>query len=76
MRLAKTMPGYVHFESARNEDGFGIGVSYWESEEAIKNWRDNVEHKTARDKGRDDWYKDYTIYITKIEHSYSWERKK
>ena len=39
MELGTKMPGFLGIESARNTEGFGITVSYWESEEAIKNWR-------------------------------------
>ena len=37
--IAKTLPGYIGIESTRDADGFAITVSYWESEEAIKGWR-------------------------------------
>lgn len=68
--LAATMPGYLGFESARNEDGFGIAVSYWESEEAILNWKRTVEHKEAQARGRADWYKDYQVRVAKVERAY------
>lgn len=54
--LAKTMPGYLEFESARNKDGSGITVSYWETEAAILNWKKNAEHLQAQSKGRAEWY--------------------
>jgi len=31
------MPGYLGVESVRGDDGFGITVSYWSTEEAIRN---------------------------------------
>jgi len=68
--LARTMPGYLGFEAARNEDGFGIAVSYWESEEAIANWKRNHDHLEAQRKGRADWYQDYTVRIAKVERVY------
>ncbi|GJL95586.1 MAG: polysaccharide biosynthesis protein [Hyphococcus sp.] len=69
--LAKTMPGYLGFESARNADGFGIAVSYWESEAAIKNWKAKAEHLEAQQKGRAEWYKDYTVRVAKVERAYT-----
>ena len=72
--LAKTMPGYLGFESARGEDGFGITVSYWQSEEAITNWKKNADHLGAQAKGRDEWYKDYTVRITKVERTYGMQK--
>ena len=70
VNLAKTMPGFLGVESARTENGFGITVSYWESEAAIKNWRDNDEHAQARQRGRKEWYADYTIRVARVERSY------
>lgn len=75
MQLAATMPGYLGVEHARNRDGFGITISYWESEEAIKNWRDNGEHSEARRRGKQDWYSNYTIRVTRVERAYEWTRQ-
>ncbi len=69
--LAATMPGYLGFESARDENGFGIAVSYWESEEAIKNWKAQAEHLEAQQKGRAEWYKDYTVRVARVERAYA-----
>ncbi|TLF46677.1 antibiotic biosynthesis monooxygenase family protein [Maribacter aurantiacus] len=70
--LAKTQPGYLGIESAREE--IGITVSYWESLEAITNWRKNSEHVLAQSKGIKDWYQNYTVRICKVEREYSWEK--
>jgi len=69
--LARTMPGYLGFEAARNDDGLGIAISYWESEEAIANWKRNAEHAEARRRGKSDWYSDYTVRVAKVERSYA-----
>lgn len=72
--LAKTMPGYLGIESARNGDGFGITVSYWDSEQAISNWKKNIEHLEAQRQGRAEWYQDYTVRITKVERAYELQK--
>lgn len=68
--LAKTMPGYLGIESARDANGFGVTVSYWASEAAIVNWKKNAEHLEAQRKGRAEWYKDYTVRVAKVERTY------
>jgi heme-degrading monooxygenase HmoA len=68
--LAATMPGYLGFESARGEDGFGFAISYWESGEAIKNWKQQADHLIAQKRGRDKWYEDYVVRIAKVERAY------
>ena len=68
--LAGTQPGFLGVESVRGEDGFGITVSYWESEEAIHAWRENVDHLEAQRLGKDKWYANYQLRIAKIERAY------
>ena len=48
--LAKTQSGFLGIESAR--EAVGITVSYWESLEAIKAWKQNSEHLIAQQKGK------------------------
>ena len=49
--LAKKQPGFFGLESARN-NGIGITVSYWETEESIRNWKNHEKHLVAQLKGR------------------------
>ncbi len=51
--IAKTLPGYIGIESTRDADGFAITVSYWESEEAIKGWREHAKHAIAQKIGKE-----------------------
>ncbi|MGS0525958.1 antibiotic biosynthesis monooxygenase family protein [Zobellia nedashkovskayae] len=39
--LAKSQPGYLGIESAREQ--VGITVSYWENMESIANWKANTD---------------------------------
>lgn len=66
--LAKQQVGYLGMDSARND--VGITVSYWESLEAIKNWKANTEHLFAQQKGREQWYNWYNVKICKVEREY------
>lgn len=73
--LAKTMPGYLGFEAARGEDGFGFAISYWESEEAIRNWKRQTDHLVAQKRGREDWYEHYVVRVAKVERAYEMKDK-
>ena len=68
LELAKAQPGFIGVESARNE--IGITVSYWESLEAIQNWKANLVHLEAQEKGKTAWYKNYKVRIAKVEREY------
>jgi heme-degrading monooxygenase HmoA len=71
--LAKQQPGYLGIESARNQ--IGITVSYWESLDAILQWKNNVAHTEARNLGREKWYKKYQLRICKVEREYGFDKK-
>lgn len=68
--LAAEQPGFLRIESVRGEDGFGITISYWDSLEAIAAWRDHAEHQVAQQMGRERWYDQYQLHITRVERSY------
>jgi heme-degrading monooxygenase HmoA len=73
LELARTMDGFLGVESARH--GLGITVSYWESEEAIRAWRDHPEHAAARRAGRDKWYEAFTTRVCRVERESGFSRK-
>ena len=66
--LAKEQHGFLGIDSAKNE--IGITVSYWESLEAIKKWKQQSEHIQAQLKGRNQWYSWYNVKICKVEREY------
>ena len=70
--LARQQEGFIGIESARNT--IGITVSYWESLDAIKNWKANTEHLFAQQKGREQWYNWYNVKICKVEREYEYEK--
>jgi len=70
MVLAAQQPGYLGVESARGDDGFGITVSYWDSEAAIVAWKQQAEHAATRAHGREHWYDHFELRIAKVERAY------
>lgn len=68
VQLAAEQPGFLGMESAR--DGLGITVSYWDSLEAIKNWKNNLEHLAAQKLGHEKWYSSFKTRISKVERDY------
>jgi heme-degrading monooxygenase HmoA len=73
--LAVQQPGFLGVESARDADGLGITVSYWESEEAIANWRRHTEHRIAQDRGRAQWYSRFVTRVAKVERAYGFVKQ-
>ncbi len=67
-KLARQQPGFLGVESVR--EVVGITISYWESLEAIKNWKANTAHLFAQQQGREKWYEQYKVRICKVERDY------
>ena len=69
--LASLQQGFLGIDSVRQNEGLGITVSYWQTLEDIRAWKQNSEHKVAQEFGRSDWYDSYRVRICLVEHEYS-----
>ena len=67
LELASKQPGFLGFETARQE--IGISVSYWSTPEAIKAWKENVTHRQAQNRAKD-WYKAFRVRVCRVEREY------
>ena len=72
VELASKQLGFLGAESAR--ENVGITVSYWKDIESIKQWKKNIEHIDAQEKGRDTWYSSFKTRICKVESDYEFSK--
>ncbi len=72
LRLASEQPGYLGVDTAHGE--IGITVSYWRDEASIRAWRHHLEHTVARERGRSEWYANYTLRVARVERATSFSR--
>jgi heme-degrading monooxygenase HmoA len=70
VEIARTMPGFLGVESAR--EGLGITVCYWQSLEAIAAWKAQAEHALAQQLGKEKWYRAFHTRIARVERDDSW----
>jgi len=68
LELAAEQEGFLGVESAR--EGLGITVSYWNSLEAIRAWKQNAEHREAQRLGRARWYAEFQVRVARVERDY------
>jgi heme-degrading monooxygenase HmoA len=68
--LMRSYNGFVSFETARRADGFGITVCTWQSLEALQAWKKDSEHREAQERGKSEWYEEYSVRVCKIEYEY------
>lgn len=67
LELASQQPGFLGFESARQE--IGISVSYWSSLEAIGAWKEGAVHRQAQRRAKQ-WYEMFRVRICRVEREY------
>lgn len=67
VELASGQPGFLGFETARQE--LGISVSYWTSLEAIQSWKENALHRQAQSRAKD-WYRAFRVRVCRVEREY------
>ena len=70
VELAAQQPGFLGIETVRGPDGFGITVSYWSSLEAISAWKQETEHQSAQEAGKNLWYSEYQLRISHVQRAY------
>lgn len=70
LELAREYKGFLRIESVADANGNGISVSYWDSLDAIRAWKENSVHLMAQSRGKSEWYQDYTVEICEVIRSY------
>ncbi len=68
-KLAFETHGCLDF-TAVTEGNQEVAISYWESESAIKKWKDNAVHLVAQELGQKQWYSAYSVQIVEVKHEY------
>ncbi|MXU65754.1 antibiotic biosynthesis monooxygenase family protein [Oceanomicrobium pacificus] len=68
--FAAEQDGFLGIDSARDADGFGITVSYWRDEAAIRAWKENAAHQVAQKLGHTRWYARFTLRVARVERQY------
>ena len=67
--LAMEQPGCRAINSVCDGDK-EITISYWDSLEAIKAWKNHPSHLQSQQLGKQSWYSHYKVEVTKVEQAY------
>lgn len=67
--LALNKYGCIEFTSV-TEENQEIAISYWETEDQIKLWKEDPEHRMAQALGNSRWYKSYHVQVVEIIREY------
>jgi heme-degrading monooxygenase HmoA len=69
--LAIAMPGFVSYKDYQAADGESVTIVEFASEPELLAWRNHPEHRDAQERGRRDFFADYTIQICRVERGYT-----
>jgi heme-degrading monooxygenase HmoA len=70
----KSLPGYMKHSGIRHpETRQGVTIAYFDSLEAIDNWRKDAEHIDAKKLAKSEFYENYSVEITEVIDSYGWD---
>lgn len=72
-RELQRMPGFIGVErfASLNEEGKLLSLSFWESEEAAAQWRNQINHRASQLKGRGSLFESYKISVAAILREYT-----
>jgi heme-degrading monooxygenase HmoA len=70
----KSLPGYIKHSGIRHpETREGVTIAYFDSLEAIDNWRKDSEHIDAKKLAKSNFYENYSVEITEVIDLYGWD---
>ncbi|HWC60277.1 MAG TPA: antibiotic biosynthesis monooxygenase [Verrucomicrobiae bacterium] len=73
--LAVNMPGFISIKTFTADDGERVSIVEFESEETMRNWRQQPDHLKAQELGRKLFYSEYHIQICQPTREYSFPKK-
>lgn len=64
--------GFISIErfTSLSEEGKLCSLSFWEDEEAVRQWREFELHKAAQQKGKAEVFKDFRIRVAEVTRDY------
>ena len=62
LALAQAQPGYLSFKSYASDDGEVVALSEWQDEAAARAWGRVAEHRATQQRGRGEFYEQYTLF--------------
>jgi heme-degrading monooxygenase HmoA len=68
--LVQDHPGFISIESFETPDGEEVSLELFESEESVKAWRDNAEHRDTQRWARDHFYSWYSAQVSEVIRAY------
>jgi heme-degrading monooxygenase HmoA len=73
--IAVKTPGFISIKTFSAEDGERVSIVEFESEETMRGWREQPDHRQAQELGRKLFYSEYRIQVCQPIRDYSFPKK-
>jgi heme-degrading monooxygenase HmoA len=71
--LVTEIPGFISIKRYTGEDGEEIDLVRFESEDALKEWREQPEHRIVQRRGREEFYDRYWVQACRVVREYEFD---
>lgn len=61
--IARSLPGFISYRGYFAEDGERVSIHEWETADHLRAWREHPRHVAAQQRGRREFYEEYTLYV-------------
>ena len=72
LELVSQMPGFLGIDGYAGEDGTELAVARFESDEAVKAWKQHPEHLETQERGRRNFFAANDITVAEVLRHYEW----
>jgi heme-degrading monooxygenase HmoA len=64
--LVTAMPGFMGVKDFQAEDGEAVAIAEFDTLEHLIAWREHPEHKAAQERGRKEFFKEYSTQVCTV----------
>jgi heme-degrading monooxygenase HmoA len=75
VELASSIPGFLGIEGFTGEDGSELAVARFDSDDAVRAWRNHPEHLQTQEQGRAEFFAAYDITVAEVTRTYEWSAR-
>lgn len=73
LALAREVEGFVDYRSLTADNGDHLSIAVFDSPESQATWRENVAHRQAQRRGREQFYEWYDVAVCEEVKHHHWE---
>ena len=74
LEIAESMPGFISYKVYHAGDGERASIIEFASAEELQAWREQPEHLAAQQRGRDQYYEEYSLVVSEPKRVSNFER--